>query len=59
MYRDSEICAFLDFVYRPEFCIIENSTFREVDLLPSSGEGRDIPTLLGHLERAHGKMLNV
>jgi hypothetical protein len=27
--------------------ILENTTFRKLDLLPSSGEGRETPTLLG------------
>jgi hypothetical protein len=35
--------GFLDFVHRPEFCKQENTTFRKLDVFPSSGEGR------GHL----------
>jgi hypothetical protein len=42
------IAAFLDSVHRPE-----NTTFRELDLLPFSGEGRETPTLLGRLERGN------
>jgi hypothetical protein len=30
---------------------LENTTFRELDLFPSSGEGREAPVLLGPLER--------
>jgi hypothetical protein len=30
--------GFLDFVHRPEFCKQENTTFRKLDLFPSSGE---------------------
>jgi hypothetical protein len=33
------IIGFLDFVHRPVFCKLENTTFRELDLFPSSGEG--------------------
>jgi hypothetical protein len=32
--------------------MLENPTFRELGLFPSSGEGRKAPTLLGPLERA-------
>jgi hypothetical protein len=42
--------AFLGFVYRPEFEILENATFRKLDLFPSSGDGKETPTLLGPLE---------
>jgi hypothetical protein len=31
--------GFLDFVHRPEFCKQENTTFRKLDLFPSSGKG--------------------
>jgi hypothetical protein len=31
--------GFLDFVHRPEFYKQENTTFRKLDLFPSSGEG--------------------
>jgi hypothetical protein len=34
--------GFLDFAHRPEFYILENTTFRELDLFPSSGEGKEI-----------------
>jgi hypothetical protein len=30
--------GFLDFVHRPEFYKQENTTFRKLDLFPSSGE---------------------
>jgi hypothetical protein len=30
---------------------VENTTFRTLDVFPSSGEGREVHTLLGHLER--------
>jgi hypothetical protein len=33
--------------------VLENTTFRKLDLFPSSGEGRETPTLLGPLERAN------
>jgi hypothetical protein len=46
------ITGFLDFVHRPEFYILENTTIRKLDLFLSSGEGRETPTLLGPLERA-------
>jgi hypothetical protein len=31
--------------------VLENTEFRKLDLFPSSGEGREISTLLGLLER--------
>jgi hypothetical protein len=43
------IAAVLDFVYRPGFWKLENTTFRKLDLFPSSGEGRKLPTLLSPL----------
>jgi hypothetical protein len=42
--------GFLDFVHRPEFYKQEYTTFRKLDLFPSSGEG-GAPTLLGTLEK--------
>jgi hypothetical protein len=36
----------------PSSGILENTTFRKIDLFPSSGEIREIPTLLVPLERA-------
>jgi hypothetical protein len=42
--------GFLDFVHRPEFYNQENTTFRKLDLFPSSGEGGGAPTLLGTLQ---------
>jgi hypothetical protein len=47
------ITGFLDFAYRPEFQILENTMFRKLDLFPPSDEGRDTTTLLGPLERAN------
>jgi hypothetical protein len=44
--------GFLDFVHRPEFYKQENTTFRKLDLFPTSGEG-GAPTLLGTLEKAY------
>jgi hypothetical protein len=35
----------LDFVHRPDFYKPENTTFRKLDLFPSSGEGGGAPTL--------------
>jgi hypothetical protein len=32
---------------------LENTTFRKLDLFPSSGNGRETPTLLGRLERGN------
>jgi hypothetical protein len=32
---------------------VENISFRKLDLFPSPCEGREIPTLLGPLERAN------
>jgi hypothetical protein len=37
--------------HRPVFYKLENTTFRKLDLFPSSGEW-ETPTLLGHLEKA-------
>jgi hypothetical protein len=37
--------------------VLEDTTFRKLDLFPSSGEGRETPTLLGPLERM--SVLNV
>jgi hypothetical protein len=35
-----------------------NTKFRKLDLFPSSGEGKEVPTLLGPLEKA-GPMIGV
>jgi hypothetical protein len=43
----------MDFVNRPEISIIENTTFRKLDVVPSSGKGRETPRLLGPLETAN------
>jgi hypothetical protein len=34
---------FLDFVLSPEFYILQDTTFRKLDLFPSSGEGKGTP----------------
>jgi hypothetical protein len=39
----------MEFVHRPEFQKAGN-TFRKLDLLPSSGEGKEVPTLVGLIE---------
>jgi hypothetical protein len=43
----------LDFVRRPEFLILGNTMFRTMYLFPSSGEGRETPSVLGPLDRAN------
>jgi hypothetical protein len=45
------ISVFLHIVYRPDSKQLENTTFRTLDLFPSSGEGRETPTLLSPLKR--------
>jgi hypothetical protein len=40
-----------DSVHRLEFLILENTTFRKLDLFLSSSEGNQTSTLLGPLER--------
>jgi hypothetical protein len=40
------ITGFLDFVHRPEFYKQENTTFRKLDLFPSSGEGGGIYSII-------------
>jgi hypothetical protein len=42
------ITGFSDFVHRPVFCRLENTTFGKLNLSPSSGEG-ETPALLGPL----------
>jgi hypothetical protein len=50
-YFTLRISVFLDFVHRPVFYKLENTTFRQLDLFPSSGEGlRKTFSLLGLLE---------
>jgi hypothetical protein len=51
--NDFRVTGFMDFVHHPEFYTIESTTFRKPDLFPSSGEGRENPILMGHLERAN------
>jgi hypothetical protein len=53
------IAVFLDFVHRPEFWMLENWTFRKLDLFPSSGEGWETPTMLGSLGRANLQWLKL
>jgi hypothetical protein len=36
----------MDFVHRLQFRIQESTTFRELDLFPSSGERKETPSLL-------------
>jgi hypothetical protein len=43
------IAWFLDFVHRPVVLTLENTTFRKVDLFPSSDEGGETPSHLSHL----------
>jgi hypothetical protein len=43
--------GFLDFFHRPVFWKLENTTFRKLDLFPSSGVGGKTPTQLGPLDR--------
>jgi hypothetical protein len=47
------INGFVDFVHRPEFQVLENTTFRKLGLFPSAGEERKTSRLLGPLERAN------
>jgi hypothetical protein len=46
------IAGILDSVHHPVFLKLENTTFRKLDLFPSSGEGRT-PILLGPLEKGN------
>jgi hypothetical protein len=43
----------MDFVHCPEFWKLENTTSRKLVLFQSSGDGTEISTLLGPLERAN------
>jgi hypothetical protein len=47
------ITVFLDFVHCPKFEILENTTFRKLNLFPASDEGRKTHTLLHPLESAN------
>jgi hypothetical protein len=38
--------------------MLENTKFLELDLFPSSGEGKETPTLLGSLERINSNYWN-
>jgi hypothetical protein len=46
------ITGFLDFVHHPVFKKLENTTFRELDLFPSSGEGRKDTYSVGFLRKS-------
>jgi hypothetical protein len=46
------ITGFLDFIHRPDFLILENTTFMKLNVFSYSDEKRETPTLLGLLERA-------
>jgi hypothetical protein len=46
------ITGFLQFVNRLELLIIEMTTFRKLNLIPSSDEGRETHILLGPLEKS-------
>jgi hypothetical protein len=46
------ITGLLDVGQGSEFLIVEDTTFRKLDLIPSSDERRETPTLLSPLERA-------
>jgi hypothetical protein len=45
------IIGFLDLVHNADYELLEITTFQKLDLFPSSGEGGEIPTSLGPLER--------
>jgi hypothetical protein len=45
--------GFVDFVLRPEYEILENTMFWTLDLFSSSRGEREIPALLGPLERVN------
>jgi hypothetical protein len=47
------ITGFLDFVYRPAIYKLENTTFRKLDLFPSSCGGKEARSLFGPSERAN------
>jgi hypothetical protein len=45
-YTELRINGFVDYVHRPEFWITnKNTSIREMDLFPSSGEGRETSKL--------------
>jgi hypothetical protein len=50
---DFRIAFFQDSIHRPEFKIVENRMFREMDLFQSSGKGKETPNLLGPLESVY------
>jgi hypothetical protein len=49
-YQNSRVSALR---LSPEFQILENTSFRKLDLFPSLSEGKEIHTLLDSLERAN------
>jgi hypothetical protein len=52
-YITLRITGLLEFVLHPKFQILENTTFRTLDLFPFSGEGgREAHTLLGPFKRS-------
>jgi hypothetical protein len=40
-------------LHHPEFQVLENTTCRKLDLVPSSSEDEETPTLLDPLDRAN------
>jgi hypothetical protein len=40
-WKEFRITGFLDFVHRPEFEVLESTTFRKLDVFPCSGKGRE------------------
>jgi hypothetical protein len=46
------IAGFLDFIHRPEFWVLDNTTFRKTGSVSASGKGRVTPTLLVHWLRS-------
>jgi hypothetical protein len=49
----NRIVRFMDFVQRPELSVTIKHKFRKLDLIPSSSEEREIPTLFTPLERTN------
>jgi hypothetical protein len=45
------ITGFMDFAIIRNYKLLENSTFRKLDLFPFSLQGRETPILWGPLER--------
>jgi hypothetical protein len=53
VYLTLKIIRFLDFVQCSEFWITREKSFSKLDPFPCSGGGREMPTLLGPLERTN------